>query len=174
MFVSRAHRWASKHLREVLSFFRPWGIFSKFLFCSAADVFFGRAASVETCECRARLTDRRDGAGRFARRPAAAQYERPVKSPAGFVARRLTGRGAARPSTRFRLCVLARVRTAAAASGAYCCFGVEREDCSWRLLLFLGLLYCQRARARLPVLHPEHGSKVVAARYNHLASRHTS
>ena len=55
-----------------------------FFFCSAADAFFGRAASVETCECRARLTDRRDGAGRFARRPAAAQYERPVKSPAGF------------------------------------------------------------------------------------------
>ena len=24
----------------------------------------------------------------------------------------------------------------------------EREDCSWRLLLFLGLLYCQRPRAQ--------------------------
>ena len=83
-FVSRAHRWASKPLREVLSFFRPWGGLSKIFFRAAADVFFGRAASVETCECRARLTDRRDGAGRFARRPAAAQYERPVKSPAGF------------------------------------------------------------------------------------------
>ena len=84
MFVSRAHRWASKPLREVLPFFRPRGIFSKFFFCPAADVFFGRATSVETCECRARLTDRRDGAGRFARRPAAAQYERPFGSPAGF------------------------------------------------------------------------------------------
>ena len=60
------------------------GVCRSFFFCSAADAFFGRAASVETCECRARLTDRRDGAGRFARRPAAAQYERPVKSPAGF------------------------------------------------------------------------------------------
>ena len=50
MFVSRAHRWASKPLREVLSFFRPWGGLSKFFFRAAADVFFGRAASVETCE----------------------------------------------------------------------------------------------------------------------------
>ena len=31
-FVSRAHRWASKPLREVLSFFRPWGGLSKFFF----------------------------------------------------------------------------------------------------------------------------------------------
>ena len=69
MFVSRAHRWASKPLREVLSFFRPWGGLSKFFFRAAADVFFGRAASVETCECRARLTGGRDGRRRFARRP---------------------------------------------------------------------------------------------------------
>ena len=68
-FVSRAHRWASKPLREVLSFFRPWGGLSKFFFRAAADVFFGRAASVGTCECRARLTGGRDGCRRFARRP---------------------------------------------------------------------------------------------------------
>ena len=55
-----------------------------FMLLGGGRVFRRRAASVETCECRARLTDRRDGAGRFARRPAAAQYERPVKSPAGF------------------------------------------------------------------------------------------
>ena len=40
-FVSRAHRWASKPLREVLSFFRPWGGLPKFFFarrrtCSSA------------------------------------------------------------------------------------------------------------------------------------------
>ena len=77
------------------------GWFVEVFICSAADVLFGRAASVETCECRARLTGGRDGCRRFARRPPTPQYERPVKSPAGFVARRPMGRGAARPSTRF-------------------------------------------------------------------------
>ena len=118
--------------------------------------------------------------GRPGRPPAfcAAAPRRPSTSvlsslPRDFVARRPMGRGAARPSTRFRLWVLARVRTAAAASGAYCCFGVEREDCSWRLLLFLGLLYCQRPRAQLPVCTQSSRSKVFACHNNELAARHT-
>ena len=123
---------------------------SAFLGGAGAGSFFWHVARREVpARCRARLTDRRDGAGRFARRPAAAQYERPVKSPAGFVARRLTGRGAARPSTRFRLCVLARVRTAAAARELIALVAVRVERGSTPATLLGLLVVSQQARTRV-------------------------
>ena len=120
-------------------------------------MFFGRAASVETCECRARLTDRRDGAGRFARRPAAAQYERPVGSPAGFVARRPMGRGAARPSTRFRLWVIALVRAAAAAPVLIASHRVWSAKLAVSSAVFFRAAVLPEPRFRLPSLQQVRG-----------------
>ena len=51
-------------------FFVP-GVVCRSFFRSAADVFFGRAASVETCECRARLTEAGTAAGVLRGGPAA-------------------------------------------------------------------------------------------------------
>ena len=106
--------------------------------------------------------------------PAAPQYERPVGSPAGFVARRPMGRGAARPSTRF-LCFFLRgcVRQSCFAAAAASClrWGVALACSTHPLLLFLRLLYCQRPRARLPVCTQSAGAKVLPA--HHSVCRHT-
>ena len=124
VFVSRAHRWASKPLREVLSFFRPWGIFSKlFFFRAAADVFFGRAASVGTCECRTRLTGGRDGCRRFARRPHNTPVRASCRVSSGICCAAPHGERCSATVHAVSSCVLARVRTAAAARGAYCSNG---------------------------------------------------
>ena len=53
-FVSRAHLGVQTPCARFFRSFVPGVVFRSF-FCSAADVFFGRAASVETCECRARV-----------------------------------------------------------------------------------------------------------------------
>ena len=147
-------------------------VFEVFFFRAAADVFFrARAASVETCECRARLTGGRDGCRRFARRP----YNTPVRASCrlsrGICCAAPHGERCSATVHAVSSCVLARVRTAAAASGAYCCFGVGARRLQLASAAFFRAALLPEASC--PTVCTQSSGKVLPRPHNELASRHT-
>ena len=147
-------------------FFVPGVVCRSFFFRAAADVFCGRAASDETCECRARLTGGRDGCRRFARRPHNTPVRASCRLSRGICCAAPHGERCSATVHAVLVLFSARVRTAVVLRGcsgeAGTCWlrGVALACSTHPLLLFLGLLCCQRPRARLQSAPRATGAKV--------------
>ena len=131
-------------------FFRPWGGLSKFFFRAAADAFFGRAASVATCEVSGAI----NGPPRRGRTFCAAPRGGPVRASCrlsrGICCAAPHGERCSATVHAVSSCVLARVRTAAAARELIALIAVTggAQGCSTPAAL-LGLLVETRSVDKL-------------------------